>query len=299
MTSHKPLTIGFMGVGAMGRPMAERMLAHAPVVICDASEASRAAFSARAQVVASAKELGAAADIVFACLPSLKSYEATVLAQDGIAAGGRIRHFVHVGTTGPELVNDMNLALSARGITLLDAPVSGGPGRARAGELAVMASGPRELFVIAQPLIGYYASSITYLGEAPGQAQTLKLINNVLSAANLVIACEALILGVKAGLDPHQMLDVINHGTGANSATQTKIPDHLITRRFDYGGRLELVQKDLALFVQESAKLGLNLPLSTLIDATYQTAIAHEGMDGDMTEVIRYMERAAGVEVGP
>jgi 3-hydroxyisobutyrate dehydrogenase-like beta-hydroxyacid dehydrogenase len=127
----------------------------------------------------------------------------------------------------------------------------------------------------------------------------MKLINNMLSAANLAVASELLVLGVKAGLDPHQMLEVLNSGTGQNSATLTKIPHHLLPRSFDYGGRLEVVYKDLAMCVQEAKNMGIAAPLSDLIASTYRTAIAQDGPDRDMTEVVRHMERAAGVQVGP
>jgi len=279
--------------------MAERMLARYPLVVCDVSAAARSAFAGRAQLMQSARELGAAADVVFACLPTLQSYQEAVLGADGLMAGGRMRQYIHVGTTGPDLVKQMNAVLSAGGISMLDAPVTGGVPRARSGELTVMASGPRDLFGAVEAMIRCYASAIIYLGETPGLAQTMKLINNVLSAANLAVACEVLLLGVKAGLDPRQMLEVLNSGTGQNSATLTKIPHHLLPRSFDYGGRLEIVLKDLAMFVDQAAQLGLSTPLSDLVEATYRTAIAQEGPDRDITEVIRYMERAAGVEVGP
>lgn len=299
MTQGNVPTIGFLGVGAIGRPMAERMLARYPLVVCDVSAAARSAFAGRAQLMQSARELGAAADVVFACLPTLQSYQEAVLGADGLMAGGRMRQYIHVGTTGPDLVKQMNAVLSAGGISMLDAPVTGGVPRARSGELTVMASGPRDLFGAVEAMIRCYASAIIYLGETPGLAQTMKLINNVLSAANLAVACEVLLLGVKAGLDPRQMLEVLNSGTGQNSATLTKIPHHLLPRSFDYGGRLEIVLKDLAMFVDQAAQLGLSTPLSDLVEATYRTAIAQEGPDRDITEVIRYMERAAGVEVGP
>ncbi len=298
MTINSHPVIGFLGVGAIGKPMAECLLERYSVVICDADASARSAFAGRAPVVSTASELGAAADMVFACLPSLKSYERAILDEEGLMAGGRVRHFVHLGTTGPDLSIQMGAALHTRGIDMLDAPISGGPARAKAGDLVVMTSGPRALFDLAEKYIRCFASSVVHLGENPGQAQTMKLINNVLSAANLAVASEVMLLGVKVGLDPEQMLQVINAGTGANSATRTKIPDHVIRRSFDYGGRLELVQKDLALFVREAAKFGLNASLSTLVDATYRTAIAEDGANADMTEVIRHMERAAGVELG-
>jgi len=181
---------------------------------------------------------------------------------------------------------------------MIDAPVTGGPPRARTGDLGVMASGPRDAFDAVEPLIRSYASTVTYLGSEPGQAQLMKLINNMLSAANLAIASEVLLLGAKAGLDPVEMLAVVNAGTGQNSATLTKIPNHLLTRRFDYGGRLEVVYKDLAALVDQAEMLRCNLPLSRIIADTYLTAIHEDGPNADMTEVVRHMEREIGTTLG-
>ena len=293
----KPVVIGFMGVGAIGRPMAERMLAEHPVIICDVSRQAREYLAGNAETVDSAEELGNRADIVFACLPSLQSYRDAILSTGGLLSGRRLRTFVHVGTTGPELTREMDAACTASGVSMIDAPVTGGPARARTGRLGVMAAGDQNAFAEVEPLIRTYASTITYLGSQPGQAQIMKLINNLLSAANLAVASEVLVLGVKAGLDPVQMLEVLNSGTGQNSATLTKIPDHILRRTFDYGGRLEVVHKDLASMVRQADHLGLPAPLSRMIEATYQTAISDEGADADMTTVIRHMERRAGIEV--
>jgi len=296
--SDRPVSVGFLGVGAIGRPIAERMLDQAPaLMICDLNAQARSYFDGKATTVASARALADQVQIIFACLPTLDSYRAAILSPDGILAGGRIRIFVHIGTTGPELARDMAAACAQRGVAMIDAPVTGGPHRARTGDLGVMASGPRAPYDEVEPLIQSYARSITYLGGDAGQAQIMKLINNVLSAANLAVASEVLVLGMKAGLDPEQMLQVVNAGTGQNSATLTKIPDHVLPRTFDYGGRLEVVHKDLAAMVRQADHFGLSAPFSRLISATYQTAIDEDGPDADMTAVICHMERPAGVEV--
>jgi 3-hydroxyisobutyrate dehydrogenase-like beta-hydroxyacid dehydrogenase len=289
--------IGFMGVGAIGRPMAERLLAQFPVIVCDVSEQARGHFAGRAKTVESARALGQHAEIVFGCLPTLQSYRDAVLSPDALLSGGRVRILVHVGTTGPELAYEINAVCVARGVVMIDAPVTGGPGRARTGQLGVMAAGSRAHFAEVEPLIRTYASAVTYLGSEPGQAQMMKLINNMLSAANLAVASEVLVLGMKAGLEPTQMLEVLNAGTGQNSATLTKIPDHILPRTFNYGGRLEVAHKDLLSLVHQADRLGLSAPLSRLVEATYLKAIAEEGPDADMTRVIRPMERLAQVEV--
>lgn len=291
------MTVGFLGVGAIGRPMAERMLDQSPLIVCDESAPAREYFFGRAEITNSPQELSNRAEIVFACLPSHASYRTAVLSRGGLLSNGRVRILVHVGTTGPDLAKEMNEACYGRRALMLDAPVTGGPDRARKGHLGVMLSGPREALVEVEPLIRSYASSITYLGEVVGHAQLMKLMNNMLSAANLAVAAEILVLGVKAGLDPVQMLEVLNNGTGQNSATLTKIPLHILPRTFDYGGRLAVAYKDLESAVEQGDRLNLPMPLCRLVEASYARAIAEEGPNADMTTVIRYMERTAQVEV--
>ena len=300
MTQQMP-TVGFIGVGSIGRPIAECLIEQAtmPMLICDRDSRALDYFADKADTVESARVLADRADIVFACLPSLESYRAAVLGTDGLLCGARMRTFVHIGTTGPELAREMAAACAERGVIMIDAPVTGGPRRAKAGELGVMASGLPSTFAEVEPLIRAYASTVHYLGAEPGQAQIMKLINNVLSAANLAVACEVLVVGARAGLDPAQMLEVINAGTGQNSATLTKIPDHVLPRAFDYGGRLAVVHKDLAGMVRQAEGFGISAPFSRLVAATYQQAIDEDGPDADMTEVVRQMERAASISLAP
>ena len=291
--------IGFLGVGAIGRPIAERMLAETPFVVCDADADALAALRGRAETTRSAAELGDMADIVFACLPSLAAHERALLdGEQGVIAGRRIRGLVQVGTTGPDLARRIAARLGERGVAMVDAPVTGGVPRARAGTLTVIASGDTSLFAECEALIRTFASDVVFISEQPGSAQTMKLINNLLSATNLAIGCEALVLGAKAGFDAWKMLEVLNTGTGQNSATLTKIPNHVVPRSFDYGGRMELICKDLKALIAEAEALGVPMPLASLIEETYRLA-AESGFEReDMTTIVRPMEAAAGIEVG-
>lgn len=291
-------SIGFIGVGAIGRPMAERMLSQFALTICDTNEEARAHFADRAPTCSSASELADRSEIVFACLPTHDSYRAVIRGTDSLLDGKAIRVLVQVGTTGPDIAREMAADCAAAGVQLLDCPVTGGPHKALEGTLAAIVSGDPGAFERAEPLIRTFAADVIYLGHDAGQAQIMKLINNILSATNLAASCEALVLGVKAGLDPAAMLQVLNVGTGQNSATLSKIPDHILKRTFDYGGRLEVVHKDLASFVNQARLLGLSVPFADLVESTYSEAMNTEGEGADMTRIIRPMERAAGVEFG-
>lgn len=298
MVDRSTPTLGFLGVGQIGRPIAEHILRSWPVTICDSDPLACAAFSDRAETTRSAADLGDRSDIVFACLPSLEAHKAAILDPViGILAGRRCRGLVQIGTTGPALARTLADALSRRGIEMVDAPVTGGVPRARAATLAVIASGSPALFGSCEPMLRSFASDVVYLGKEPGSAQSMKVINNLLSATNLAIACEALVLGAKAGLDLEKMMAVLNAGTGQNSATLTKVPNHVLPRTFDYGGRLELVCKDLKELVEEAQHFGVPMPIAKLVEEIYRTAVGRASPNDDMTTIIRHIEAAAGFEV--
>ena len=287
-------TIAIIGLGAIGRPMAERIAgAGLPLVVCDVREAAVAGLPETVARAASPEDAANRADIVLACLPSIDSHRKALLAPGGAIHGKRARTYIHTGTTGSALVHELAAAFAERGVMTLDAPMTGGVPRARAGTLTVMASGPEAAFAAAEPFLKAYASTIVYLGERLGAAQVMKLINNMLSAANLAIASEAMVLGAKAGLDPEQMIAVLNAGTGQNSATLTKIPDHVLTRGFDYGGAMYITDKDLGAFAEEAAALAVPIPLGDAVRRVYHDAA--EAKTDDITTVARYFERLAGV----
>jgi 3-hydroxyisobutyrate dehydrogenase-like beta-hydroxyacid dehydrogenase len=291
-------TIGFLGLGAIGGPMAERLVrGGAKVVVYNRTAAKTDPFRNRAGIAASPAEAADKADIIFACVTGGEAYREIVLGPNGIIHGGRAKDYIHVGTNQVELLEDLATALEARGIASLDAPMTGGVPRARNGTLTVMASGPRAVFERTEPYLKHYANKIIYLSDRIGAAQAMKFVNNILSAANLALACEAMVLGRKVGLDPRAMLEVINNGTGQNSATLTKIPDQILTRKFKHGGSLGLMVKDLEAFGGVAKRQNLDVPLALAITAAFQKAALEEGEREDLTKVICPMERAAEVTV--
>jgi 3-hydroxyisobutyrate dehydrogenase-like beta-hydroxyacid dehydrogenase len=288
------LTAGFLGLGAIGRPMAEQLGAVADLVVHDRRPEACAGFAA---VAGSPAELAERCDIVFGCLVDADDYRAAVLGPDGLIRGSRLRHYVHLGTSGRTLVTTLASALAERGIVLLDAPMTGGPPRARAGTLTAMVAGDPAALAIAEPLMRAYASKIVTVGDRPGAAQTMKVINNAVSLCNLAIASEAMLAGAKAGIPATTMLEVLNSGSGQNSATLTKIPDHVLTGGFDYGGSLHIVTKDLQLFIEDAMNLGTGAGLTEAVLQCYRLAAAQGDVHDDVTTVIRPMERACGTEL--
>jgi 3-hydroxyisobutyrate dehydrogenase-like beta-hydroxyacid dehydrogenase len=293
------MKIGFIGLGAMGAPVAGRLAErnHALTVL-DTNPAAVEKLAARGAAVAgSPSEVADQAEIVFACLPSLVAVRAVACGPHGIADGTAVRIYVNLSTTGSPLSKEIAAALAERSIATLDAPITGGPPKARDGNLTVMVSGPRAAYDAVEPLLGAFASHRVYLGDKPGIAQTMKLINNIMSATNLAIAAESMVMGAKAGLDPEQMLAVLNNGSGQNSATLTKIPDHVLNRRFDYGGALYIIQKDLEAWRQEAEALGVPAWIGSAVRQLYLHTLAQGSPQDDMTTVVRLIEGWAGIEL--
>jgi len=228
--------LGFIGVGRMGGAMAERLLAAGhPVTVYDPDQAAvRRLESAGASRAESPAAVASAARIVFASLPTPSAVLDVVQGPNGVCHGSAIRIFIDLSTSGASAAVAIDEGLRERGIQSLDAPVSGGVAGARAGTLAIMASGPRAAFDTVEPVITLLGR-VFHVGEQPGLGQTLKLANNLMSQAAIAITAEALALGVKAGLDPQLMLDVINVSSGRNTASADKFPKHVLTRDFDFG----------------------------------------------------------------
>lgn len=299
VSQQKQPVIGFLGLGAIGRPMAERLVqGGVKVVVYNRTAAATTSFEGRAEIAATPAEVADKADQVFTCVTTADSFRDVVLGEQGLIRGNRVKTYVHVGTNEVALLQELAAGLATRGIATLDAPMTGGVPRAVNGTLTVMASGPRNVFEQTEPFLKHYATKIVYLGETIGAAQVMKFVNNVLSASNLALACEAMVLGRKSGIDPAAMLEVLNNGSGQNSATLTKIPAQVVTRKFSHGGALGLMVKDLEAFSGEARLRGVPIPLAEAVIASFRTAVVEEGEKEDLTKVIRPMERAAGVTVG-
>jgi 3-hydroxyisobutyrate dehydrogenase-like beta-hydroxyacid dehydrogenase len=282
----------------MGLPMATRLVErnHA-VTVLDLDAAATAPLATRGAAVArTPAEVADRAEIVFTCLPTLDSVRAVALGADGVIHG-KAPIYVNLSTIGSPLSREIATALAARGIATLDAPITGGAPKARDGTLTVMVAGERAAFEQVETVFGAFANNVVYLGAQPGIAQTMKLINNIMSAANLAIAAEAMVMGAKAGLDPEAMLKVLNTGSGQNSATLTKIPNHVLTRRFDYGGALYIIQKDLEAWRQEAEALAVPSWVGSAVRQLYMHTLAEGSPKDDMTTVVRLIEGWAGAEL--
>ena len=288
--------IGFVGVGRMGGPMSQRLIdaGHALCVFDANAGATAALKKAGATVASSPDDVGNSADIVFVSLPTPAIVQSVVL--DGVGRGSRAKTIVDLSTSGPGMAGRVSAALKERGIAWIDAPVSGGIAGAKGGTLAVMASGPRASFDTVEPLLKNFGK-VFYVGEKAGLAQVAKLGNNLLAAAAMVVSSEALAMGVKAGLDPKVMLDIINAGSGRNSATQDKFPRAILPRTFDFGFATGLSYKDVGLCVDEAEAMGVPMVAGAAVRQMLAITNAKFGPTSDFTSIVRVVEEWAGVEI--
>jgi 3-hydroxyisobutyrate dehydrogenase-like beta-hydroxyacid dehydrogenase len=292
-------TIGFIGVGRMGLPMASRLIAAGHRVIAyDVQGQALGAIAAHgAEKATSPADVASRAEIVLASLPMPDIVRAVALGENGVAHGKRARLFVDLSTTGPRMAKTIAAGLAERGITAIDAPVSGGVAGATKGTLAVMVSGPPAECERLKPMlqaIGKYF----YIGAEPGMGQMMKLINNLLSATATAATSEAVVLGVKAGLDPYVMIDVINSGSGRTTASEDKFPKSILPRSFDFGFALGLMSKDVSLCIGEAEALGVPMWIGSAVKQMWLYGLAQGGPDQDFTNLITHIEKWSGVTVG-
>ena len=289
-------TLGFVGLGRMGGPMSRRLIdAGFDVIVFDAKPDAQAPLKdAGAAIASSPQNVGDSADLVFVSLPTPDIVEKVVLS--GVGQGTQVKTIVDLSTSGPGMAGRVSRALEPRGIAWVDAPVSGGVAGAKNGTLAVMASGPRAAFESAEPLLKNFGK-VFFVGEKAGLAQVAKLGNNLLAAAAMVISSEALVMGVKAGIDPKIMLEIINAGSGRNSATQDKFPRSILPGTFDFGFATGLSYKDVRLCVDEAENLGVPMVVGGAVRQMLAVTNAKFGPTSDFTSITRVVEEWAGVEV--
>src|SRR5262245_12793605 len=290
--------VGFIGVGRMGSRLARRLVnAGFDLTIFDTSpDAVRTFTEMGAHPAGSPAAVASACEIVITCLPTPPVVQAVALGANGVAHGDRVKIFIDMSTTGATYAKRIAEGLAAKGIVAVDAPVSGGTAGAERGTLAVMVSCSDEILERIRPVLEVFGK-IFLVGREPGQGQTMKLLNNLLSATAMAISSEAVVMGVRAGLDATQIVEVINAGTGRNSATADKIPRCVIPRAFNTGFSIALLNKDVKLCLEEADALGLPMVVGNAVRQLLSITMASEGPDADMTEIVRPLERWAGVEV--
>ncbi len=293
------MNIGFIGLGKMGFPMARRLIeAKFQLVVFDQrKEAVDQLVALGAQAATSPKDVADRAETVMASLPSLQASLEVATGAGGVIEGKRAKRFVDLSTIGSQMAVRICDLLAKRDIVQLDSPVSGGVGGAEKGTLAVMVSGPKADFEAVKPVLAAIGK-VFFIGEKPGSAQTMKLANNLLSATAVAATSEAVVMGVKSGLDPAVMIEVINAGSGMNTASRDKFPRSILPRSFDYGFTTAMMVKDVRLCLEEAKSLGLSMEVAEAVGRLWEVVIREMGAGSDFTSAIKPIEKAAGVIVG-
>jgi 3-hydroxyisobutyrate dehydrogenase-like beta-hydroxyacid dehydrogenase len=290
------MEVGFIGLGKMGFPVARRLIekSHNVVAFDTRAAALERIVALGAHPAASAREVADRTETVMASLPTpIASLEVAA----GVIDGARIKRYVDLSTVGSRTARQIHDQLAERDIVTIDSPVSGGVSGAEKGTLAIMVSGPRDEFDVIRTALEAIGRPI-YVGDKPGSAQTMKLANNILAANVLAATAEVVVMGVKAGLDPTVMIEVLNAGSGATSASRDKFPRSILPRTFDYGFATGLMVKDVRLYLEEAEALGVPTDVAATIGRLWETTEDDQGPDSDFTTVIKPLEKAAGVTVG-
>ena len=290
-----PERIGFVGLGNMGAPMARRLAAAGyRLLVADAVPAAVNRFrqDVPCDAPATLEELGAACRVIITMLPDGHAVRKVLMGTSGVVAG-------LTASAAPAIVVDMSSAspvgtralgaeLADKDITLLDAPVSGGVGRAAEGKLAIMAGGDAAVIARCRPILQTLGQ--VFLTGAPGSGHAMKALNNFLSAVALAAAGEAMLAGERFGLDPAVMVPIFNASTGRNTATDHKYPKFILPRTFDSGFALGLMAKDLRLALELARDTGAPADLLQACVDMWAKAEGQLGARADNTEVVKYLE---------
>ena len=291
-----PRRVGFVGLGTVGGPMARRLLeaGHQLSVYDTAPIAVSGLAEAGAEACESARGVADVADLVLVSLPSPEVV--SEVARD-LAGGSALRVYVDLSTTGPQVAEEVAELMGTAGVGVVDAPVSGGRAGAESGRLTVMVAGAPEDVAIARPVLELLGSRIFVVGEQPGQGQAVKVINNLMSACSIAITAEATSLGVKAGVDPATLLEVVAASSGSNTAAAQKFPAYVLTRSFEQGFRLNLMAKDVRLCLSEARRHNVPMLLGATVEQLWNLGDATFPDDADFIEIVRKFEERANVTI--
>jgi 2-hydroxymethylglutarate dehydrogenase len=292
------LSVGFIGVGNMGNPMAGNVLkAGFSMTVFDLNpKAMENLIQAGAKRAASAKEVVDASDVVLTSLPASPDVEAMYLDEGGLvqrAKPGTI--LIDLSSVLPKTPRMIEPVAKSRGVHFLEAPVSGGTSGARAATLAIMVGGDPQILERAKPVLRAIGPNIFSVGPV-GAGNTVKAINNMMACVNSLAMMEGLVLGVKAGLDPMIVYEVVKASSGGSKALE-RIPTALVPRKFEPGFKVQLMNKDLDTFNTIAKELHVPVSFSNVAQRYQQAALAAGLADMDTSAVVQIIERLAAVQV--
>ena len=291
-------TIGFIGLGIMGKPMAKNLLkAGYPVVAYDVRADALAELTAAGAVAGtSPKDVAARSEIVITMLPNSPEVKQAILGPGGVIEGVRPGAIVvDMSSIAPLASREISAALAAKGVPLLDAPVSGGEPKAINATLAIMVGGPQSVFDAVKDILAKMGSSVTLVGDI-GSGNITKLANQIVVALNIAAMSEALVLATKAGVDPERVYQAIRGGLAGSTVLDAKVP-LVLARNFKPGFRIELHIKDLMNAMDTAHEIGAPLPLSAQVLEMLQALKVDGKAREDHGGLVQFYEKLAHCEV--
>ena len=291
-------TIGFVGLGIMGRPMLRNLLKAGYTVVAygRSKEKLDACMTDGALRGASNSDVGARASVVITMLPDGPEVEEVVLGANGILSGSKAGSLIiDMSSISPLVSQKIAAACAAKGVDFIDAPVSGGEPKAVDGTLAIMAGGSQEVFSKAEPILKCMGSSVTLIGPV-GAGNTTKLANQIMVACNIAAMGEALTLATRCGLDPEVVVNAVKAGLAGSAVLNAKGP-MLIARNFKPGFKINLHQKDLRNALITAEANNVCLPLTAQVQQMLSSLIADGKGELDHSAIATFVEAASHVEV--
>jgi 3-hydroxyisobutyrate dehydrogenase len=292
--------IGFIGLGNMGRPLAERLLKKYQLYVYDLEEENLNFFISHGAIKClSPSEVASNTDRVFLCLPTSSIVEKVINGDKGILKTAKQNSFIIDMTTGePDITRELSKTLLLRDINFIDAPVSGGPKGARLGNIAIMIGGTEKQFSVIKPIMDDISSNIFYAGEI-GSGHAIKAGNNLLNLICRMATFEVISMLVKDGVDPEKAVNIIQKSSGRNYATEITLPDNILSGKMFQGFSTGLMKKDSGVALQIANSNKIDMPLGKLAQNLLNETIEEFGIDADMSKVAISYEEKTGVKIRP
>jgi len=291
--------VGFLGLGAIGAPMATHLARRGPLVVWNRTATRATEFARRfgARAAATPREVAGQVEVLITCLPSSREVEALLDGRDGLLAGLRSGTLFLDCTSGdPATSRRLAARLAERGVAFADAPVSGGTNGAEAGTLTIMVGADPATFARARPVLDAFGSRIEHLGDV-GAGHAMKAVNQALLAVNILAVGEGLAALAKAGVSPRVAVDVLNQSSGRSFVSQSLVPERVLTGHWPKTFRLALLDKDVGIARELFRDTGVEAPVLEVTGEILSRARAALGEEADYLEAIRLVEVQAGVEL--
>jgi 2-hydroxy-3-oxopropionate reductase len=290
-------TVGFIGLGIMGKPMAENLIEAGYDLVAYNRTREKAEDLDGARVAETPKGVAEQSDVIITMLPDSPQVEEVLAGEDGVLEGVREGALVvDMSTISPVVTEELSDKASERGASMLDAPVSGGDVGAIDGTLSIMVGGDEEDFERALPLFEVMGQTVTHVGPV-GTGQVVKAANQIVVALTIEAVSEALVLGSKGGVPPEKILDVLGGGLAGNKVMEVK-REKMLEHSFDPGFRVELHHKDLGIALAAGREYGVTLPVTAIVDQMLETLKMLGRGDQDHSALLTLIEESSGHEIG-